>query len=64
MKIYHYETIPSTNAEAKRMILDGVREGVLLAKTQTAGRGRLGRNFFSENGIFMSVILAPEKNIV
>ena len=61
MKIYHYETIPSTNAEAKRMILDGAREGVLLAKTQTAGRGRLGRSFFSENGIFMSVILAPEK---
>ena len=61
MKIYHYETIPSTNAEAKRMILDGVREGVLLAKAQTAGRGRLGRSFFSENGIFMSVILAPEK---
>ena len=62
MKIYHYETIPSTNAEAKRMILDGAREGVLLAKTQTAGRGRLGRSFFSENGIFMSMILAPEKN--
>ena len=61
MKIYHYETIPSTNAEAKRMILDGAREGVLLAQTQTAGRGRLGRSFFSENGIFMSVILAPEK---
>ena len=61
MKIYHYETIPSTNAEAKRMILDGAREGVLLAKTQTAGRGRLGKSFFSENGIFMSVILAPEK---
>lgn len=61
MKIYHYETIPSTNAEAKRMILDGVREGVLVAGKQTAGRGRLGRSFFSENGIFMSVIVAPEK---
>ena len=61
MKIYHYETIPSTNAEAKRMILDGTREGVLLAQKQTAGRGRLGRSFFSENGIFMSVIVAPEK---
>ena len=60
MKIYHYETIPSTNAEAKRMILDGAREGVLLARHQTAGRGRLGRSFFSENGIFMSVILSPE----
>ena len=60
MKIYHYETLPSTNAEAKRMILDGAREGVLLADRQTAGRGRLGRSFFSENGIFMSMILSPE----
>ena len=61
MKIYHYETTASTNAEAKKMILDGAREGVLLAKHQTAGRGRLGRSFFSENGIFMSIILAPEQ---
>ena len=61
MKIYHYESIPSTNAQAKKMILDGMREGVLLAEHQSAGRGRLGRSFFSENGIFMSVILAPER---
>lgn len=61
MKIYHYETIQSTNAEAKKMILNGAREGVLLAKHQTAGRGRLGRSFFSENGIFMTVIVPPEK---
>lgn len=61
LPIYYYETLPSTNAEAKKMILDGAREGVLLAEHQTAGRGRLGRTFFSENGIFMSVILSPEK---
>ena len=61
MKIYHYETLPSTNAEAKKMVLDGARDGVLLAGRQTAGRGRLGRSFFSENGIFMSVIVSPEK---
>ena len=61
LPIYYYETLPSTNAEAKKMILEGAREGVLLAKHQTAGRGRLGRSFFSENGIFMSVIIAPEK---
>lgn len=59
--IYHYQTLPSTNAEAKKMILDGIREGVLIAERQSAGRGRLGRTFFSENGIFMSVILSPEK---
>ena len=61
MKIYHYETIPSTNAEAKKMILNGAREGVLLADRQSAGRGRLGRSFFSENGIFMSIILSPKR---
>ena len=61
MKIYHYEITDSTNAEAKKMILRGTKEGVILAKRQTAGRGRLGRSFFSENGIFMSMILAPEK---
>ena len=61
MKIYHYESIPSTNAEAKKMILEGAREGILLAKHQSAGRGRLGRSFFSENGIFMSMILSPER---
>lgn len=61
MKIYHYDTIDSTNAGAKRMILEGVRKGVLLAKHQSAGRGRLGRSFFSENGIFMSIILTPEQ---
>ncbi len=61
MKVYHYETIPSTNAEAKRMILNGARDGVFLAKQQTAGRGRLGRSFFSENGIFMSMIVPPDK---
>lgn len=61
MKIHHYEITSSTNAEAKKMILDGAREGVVLAKRQTAGRGRLGRNFFSENGIFMSMIVSPDK---
>ncbi|MBQ3489828.1 MAG: biotin--[Clostridia bacterium] len=61
MKIYHYESIPSTNAEAKKMILEGVRDGVLLAEHQSAGRGRLGRSFFSENGIFMSIILSPKR---
>ena len=38
------------------------KEGsVVIAKKQTAGRGRLGRTFVSEkNGLYMSVFLTPE----
>jgi BirA family biotin operon repressor/biotin-[acetyl-CoA-carboxylase] ligase len=59
--IYHYPTLPSTNTKAKEMLLAGEREGVIVAEKQSAGRGRLGRSFFSENGLFMSVILSPER---
>ncbi len=59
MNIIKYKSIPSTNTKAKELILSGVREGVLLAEKQTAGRGRLGRSFYSENGLFTSIILAP-----
>ena len=59
--IHKYPTLPSTNTTAKEMILAGVREGVIVAEKQSAGRGRLGRSFFSENGLFVSVILSPER---
>lgn len=60
MKITKYPILPSTNTKAKEMILAGVREGVIVAEKQTAGRGRLGRSFFSEHGLFMSIILSPK----
>jgi BirA family biotin operon repressor/biotin-[acetyl-CoA-carboxylase] ligase len=59
--IHKYPILPSTNTKAKEMILSGIREGVIVADKQSAGRGRLGRSFFSEKGLFMSVILSPEK---
>ena len=59
--IHEYHTLPSTNTKAKEMILSGAYEGVIVAEKQSAGRGRLGRSFFSENGLFMSVILSPER---
>lgn len=60
--VYWYETIPSTNAQAKSMAAKGAPHGtVLIADGQTAGRGRLGRSFCSPagSGIYMSVILRP-----
>lgn len=56
------ETVDSTNTEAKRRISAGLDAPLLLlAETQTAGRGRLGRTFCSPRGagLYMSLVLHP-----
>ncbi len=46
-----FDEIDSTNTEAKRMILDGFSgDALLVAHSQTAGRGRMGRSFYSPTG--------------
>lgn len=53
----------STNNVAKRLAMQGAGEGTLVVtETQTAGRGRLGRSFYSpgQGGVYMSVILRPK----
>ena len=57
------EETDSTNNDAKKLAEEGAAEGiVVLANRQTAGKGRLGRNFFSpeEKGIYMSIVLRPQ----
>ena len=53
-----YETIGSTNIEAKKLAKRKGDAHVLIADMQTDGRGRLGRSFFSpdEKGIYLSYI--------
>ncbi len=61
--LYWYDEIDSTNTEAKRLAKDGAPHGtVLIAGHQTAGRGRLGRQFSSPGGmgVYLSVILRPD----
>lgn len=56
-------TVTSTNQIMRQQAADGAPEGtVLLAGTQTAGRGRLGRNFFSpaDSGLYLSLLLRPD----
>lgn len=57
-----YESIDSTNTEIKRLCHQGAVEGTLVvAKTQTAGRGRLGRRWISPPGnLYFSILLKPK----
>lgn len=61
-KIFVYSSLESTNKTAKEMALANAEHGtVIIADSQTAGRGRYGRKFFSPpgHGIYMSLILRP-----
>ncbi len=58
MNIKCFDSIDSTNSEVKRQLIEGLESPFLVyAETQTGGRGRLGRSFFSPPGagIYMSL---------
>lgn len=60
--IHYFDTIDSTNTQAKRMAAEGAPHGtILIADSQTGGRGRMGRSFYSPagTGVYMSMILRP-----
>ncbi|MBQ9806781.1 MAG: biotin--[Clostridia bacterium] len=58
------ECTDSTNEQAKRMAIAGERRTALIAAAeQTAGRGRLGRSFYSpdQTGVYFSILLTVTK---
>ncbi|MDO4745304.1 MAG: biotin--[acetyl-CoA-carboxylase] ligase [Bacillota bacterium] len=62
LDIHVYDTIDSTNTKAKQLALTGAPHGtVVIAKSQTAGKGRLGRSFYSpKDGIYISIVIKPD----
>lgn len=63
-EIHYHEDVGSTNEVAKRLALQGARQGCLvIAERQSRGRGRLGRRWYSpEGGLWFSVVLRPTVN--
>jgi len=63
-QIFYYNKVTSTNSMAKETIKDKkdyFQEGtVIIADIQTAGRGRLGRTWYSPlGGIWLTIVLFP-----
>jgi BirA family biotin operon repressor/biotin-[acetyl-CoA-carboxylase] ligase len=60
-RVAAYETIGSTNDEAKRLARDGAAEGLIVwAQQQQSGRGRRGRAWVSPPGnLYISLVLRP-----
>ncbi|MFI5366338.1 MAG: biotin--[acetyl-CoA-carboxylase] ligase [Candidatus Binatia bacterium] len=60
--IHYFDSIDSTNTHARRLALEGAAEGtVVIAETQTKGRGRLGRAWVSPpfRNLYLSIIVRP-----
>jgi BirA family biotin operon repressor/biotin-[acetyl-CoA-carboxylase] ligase len=58
-----FDSLPSTNLEAARRAREGAAEGLcIVAGEQTAGRGRLGRQWLSPRnaGLYCSTLLRPQ----
>ncbi len=63
VKVKYFESIDSTNDQARQMAAAGADDGtVVLAVTQSRGRGRKGREFYSPSGsgIYLSLVLRPK----
>ena len=67
VKIDIYDELESTNQTAKKeaMMGEAGHGAFVIARSQTAGRGRRGREFYSpaDTGLYMSVILKPQGTI-
>ena len=67
LEVLVFDTIDSTNLEAKRRIQKGdTITSLLLTRHQSAGKGRLGREFYSpkDNGVYMSIVYPVVGNLL
>lgn len=60
-RVIALEECASTQLEAQKLAAEGAPHGtVVVARRQTAGRGRSGRQWLSEEGLYLSVVLRPK----
>ncbi len=62
-ELFHFDEIDSTNNYAKKMANEGCPHGtVIVAERQKLGRGRVGRQWQSDNnsGLWFSIVVRPD----
>lgn len=60
MKIYGFDTLPSTNTYCVENFDSYENQDIIMAEIQTAGKGRKGRKWSSETGgLYFTIILKP-----
>ena len=62
MNLLYFDTLPSTNLYLKENYQTLEHLTSIVAKHQTAGRGRLGRNWCDSDDLLMSILLKNDLN--
>ena len=63
LKVTVFDTLESTNRTAREIAKSNPNSGdqLIIARSQTGGRGRMGRSFFSpDGGLYMSFLFRPD----
>ena len=62
LSVYKYALTDSTNTRARELARSTASDAAIIARGQTAGRGRLGRSFVSDSGLglYMSLLIHPK----
>ena len=66
LRIIRLDVTDSTNAEARRLSQGATKQpALIIAREQSAGRGRLGRSFFSpaDTGLYATLLYYPERPV-
>lgn len=66
-KLIVLSEIDSTNNYAKKLAVNGTENGTaVVSDYQTAGKGRMGRSFFSPKGagLYVSLVIRPDMDII
>lgn len=61
-EIHYFKEVDSTNEVAKKLAEEGAQEGtIVIAESQTSGKGRLGKKWISPSGgVWMTIVLRPD----
>jgi BirA family transcriptional regulator, biotin operon repressor / biotin---[acetyl-CoA-carboxylase] ligase len=61
-KIYHFKSLTSTQDKAEELSKKGINTAVVIADTQTRGKGRFDRKWHSsKEGLWISILLSPNE---
>ena len=64
LKEFKYKKVSSTNDIARKKIKQGYKSGIIIAETQSSGRGQYGKKWISKKGnLFFSIFFIINKKI-